>query len=113
MFQESVKQATAQLFNCERANFMFCDFDKGELYKNYLDEKGKEHVETFSLQRGLAGYVANSMNPLISNQIEDDTRFLQSIDDPMQQEFNSNTRSILSVPIFTSEEQQQIETLSV
>eukprot|EP00347_Sterkiella_histriomuscorum_P019108 403342919 len=113
MFQESVKRATAQLFNCERANFMFCDYEKGELYKNYLDEKGKEQVETFSLQKGLAGYVANSMNPLISNQIEDDTRFLQTIDDPQSQEFNANTKSILSVPILTSEEQMQVESLDV
>ena len=77
-----MKRATSQLFNCERANFLFCDFDKGELYKNYLDEKNQEHVETFSIQKGLAGYVANSMAYLISNQIEDDTRFLSTIDDP-------------------------------
>ena len=51
---------------------MYCDYDRRELYKNYLDDKNQEHVEMFSIQKGLAGYVANSLQYLISNQIEDD-----------------------------------------
>lgn len=49
---------------------------------------------------------------LISNQIEDDTRFLSMIDDPSQ-DFNANTRCILSVPIFTSDEAKRIDSLEV
>jgi hypothetical protein len=111
------------LFNAERANFMFCDSEKGELYRNYLDDKNQEHVETFSLQKGLAGYVANSLSYLISNQIDDDTRFLQVIDDPTASKIlhfeyndidaNMETKCIMTVPVFTSEEHNSLENLDI
>ena len=53
--------ATCQLYGCERANILFCDFEKGEIYKNYLDENEKENIEAFPIQKGIAGYVANTL----------------------------------------------------
>ena len=67
MLQKSIEQSTKFLFHCERANFLFCDGERGELYRNYIDEKGEEQTETFNIQKGLAGYAANSLSYLISN----------------------------------------------
>lgn len=69
-------------------------------------------MESFSIQKGLAGYVANSMTTLISNQIEDDNRFLQTIDDPSS-DFNITTKSIMTVPIFTAEESAKIDAMDL
>lgn len=37
MLQEQIKEATVKIFDCERANILFCDSDRGELYYNYLN----------------------------------------------------------------------------
>ncbi len=56
--------------------------------------------------------MANSLTYLISNQIEDDTRFLQAIDDPSQ-DFSVVTKCILTTPIMTSEEFKSIDSLEI
>jgi hypothetical protein len=50
------------------------------------------------------------MSSLIANNIEEDTRFLKMIDDPSSINLNvSISKCILSIPILTSEENNNFE----
>jgi len=71
------------LFNVERANLVIVDRFRKDLIKYSYDEQKKEDViTTFSLDKGLAGYVAISGHTLFVENIDDDSRFNPSLDDP-------------------------------
>ena len=84
------------IMKVERVNFYLCDSKKNEIYKRKVNEKTKEeYLETHSAQKGICGYVANTGLYLITDNVEEDTRFNHDIDDPQ----GENTRFLLTAPL--------------
>jgi HD-GYP domain-containing protein (c-di-GMP phosphodiesterase class II) len=75
-------EAITELVNAEASSLLFIDEETGELYFDVaIGEKG-ENVKTIRLKKGegIAGWVADHHQSLIINDVQNDLRFLKSVD---------------------------------
>ena len=83
-FIKQIEKNMAELFNCERANIVMVHRTKKFLYRIVRNPvTGEDNMETFELQKGLAGFVTVAGHTILSENILGDGRFIKEIDDPL------------------------------
>lgn len=92
-FLRELEQRLPSIFDCERANILLFDYEKNNLFR-------KTHsgsYDNFPIFHGLSGHCANTKKAIICNEVLADKMFHKEMDDPI----GDNTKSILSVPLFS------------
>lgn len=76
-------EAATRLMDAETGSLLLIDHEKGELFFEVaLGKKGKIVSEMrLKLGEGIAGWVAETGNPVISNDLENDPRHLKKVDE--------------------------------
>lgn len=87
-----------KVMHTSRANVLLCDNINRKLYRK-ASNKLLRPSDIFSCHRGIAGYAANSKQPVICNDVNSDKRFVKEIDDPK----GKFTQNILAVPLLGKE----------
>jgi len=90
-------EAAVRLVDAETGSLLFLDDETGDLYFDVaLGEKG-ESIKTIRLKRGqgIAGWVAEHQEPVIINDVRNDTRFFKDAD--KKSEFE--TRAMVCLPV--------------
>ncbi|CDW73453.1 UNKNOWN [Stylonychia lemnae] len=83
LFIETVENQFQQIFECERANLVLVDRFKKDLFKyTHNEHTNEDNLQTYHLDRGIAGYVAISGHSLYVQNIDEDSKFNNEIDDP-------------------------------
>jgi putative nucleotidyltransferase with HDIG domain len=94
-------EAATELVNAEAGSLLFLDEETGELYFDVaIGEKG-EKVKTIRLQKGqgIAGWVAEHDEPVIINDVQNDSRFFKSADEKS----GFITKNMICVPVKTKD----------
>ncbi|BCB95140.1 hypothetical protein JZK55_00620 [Dissulfurispira thermophila] len=94
-------QAVTELVNAEAGSLLFLDGDTGELYFDVaIGEKG-EHIKTIRLKRGegIAGWVVEHNEPVIINDVQNDSRFFKGGDEKS----DFTTKNMICVPVKTKD----------
>ena len=92
-FVLKLQQRLPLIFNCERGNILLFDYEKNNLFRKH---SGRGY-ENFPIFHGLSGNCVNTKRPLICNDVSLERMFYKEMDDPE----GENTRSIISVPLFS------------
>jgi hypothetical protein len=81
------------MFGCERANILMFDYERNNLFRKISETS----YDNFPIFHGLSGHCVNTKKPIICNEVLAERLFNKEMDDPL----GDNTRSILSVPLFS------------
>ena len=81
------------MFDCERSNILMFDYEKNNLFRKISEVS----YDNFPIFHGLSGHCVNTKKPIICNEVLAERMFNKEMDDP----HGENTRSILSVPLFS------------
>lgn len=92
-FMLKLQNKIPKIFNCERGNVLLFDYEKNNLFRKL----GESSYENFPIFQGLSGHCVNTKRSYISNDVTHERMFHKEMDDP----FGTNTKCILSVPIFS------------
>lgn len=102
MLLSEISGAVERLTNSEAASILLLDSNKKQLvFRVATGEKGAS-VKRFyvPLGKGVAGWVAENQQPVIINDVQNDTRFTGQID----KSSGFSTRSILAIPMVVNGE---------
>ena len=72
----------ALVFGCERVNLILVDRFNKRFFRSKLMPSGNNKITTYPIEASLAGYVAISCHAMLTDNIEEESRFNQLIDDP-------------------------------
>lgn len=99
---EKIMQVTKEVCEAEASSILLVDKETNELYfKVALGDKGQRLKNIrFSEQEGIAGWVATHRQPVISNDVATDPRYLLRVD----AESSFQTRNIACVPVIWENE---------
>lgn len=70
-FGEQLEKVTPRIMKCERCNILICD-----TFNKKLTRTRGNNETIFSLQRGLAGSAVSTKRAIISNNIQQEKRFV-------------------------------------
>lgn len=92
-------EAATRLTNTEAGSLLFLDEATGELYFDVALGEHGEKVKTVRLQKGqgIAGWVAERVEPALINDVKSDGRFYSSVD----HKSGFATRNMICVPVKT------------
>ncbi len=93
-----IMEAAKKILNCEGSSLMLMDHEAGELKFDIITgEVSKESVKSIRvpLGKGIAGLVAQTGEPIIVNDAENDTRVFRQVDESSK----FVTRNLLCVPM--------------
>ncbi len=87
----------AEVFNPENWSLLLMDEESNELYFEIAVGKAADSLKDIRLKvgEGIAGWVAQTGNPLIVPDVKDDPRFTRKVDDLSQ----FTTRSVICIPL--------------
>lgn len=91
-FIYSLQNKLSKIFKCERGNVLLFDYEKNNLFR-----KNEEKYENFPIFHGLSGNSVNTKRTVICNDVSIERMFCKEMDDP----YGSDTKSIISVPLFS------------
>lgn len=82
-FAEAIEKECPRIFNCERVNVVLIDRFKEDLYRYVHQDMNPSKLVTksFSMEQGLAGYVAISCHTIFTDKISEENRYVPEIDD--------------------------------
>ncbi|MFC1474824.1 GAF domain-containing protein, partial [bacterium] len=95
---DAVINAAKRIIGCEASSLLLLDDEGKNLIFFVASGEKKAELETqkFPVEHGIAGYVARSGKPVISNDAKSDDRFDSSFDE----DTGFDTRSLMCVPMY-------------
>ena len=101
LIRKKVIEAATKLLNAEAGSLLIINHKTGELFFEVAIGGKSEKLKTITLEKGvgIAGWVAEHGEPVISNDVGSDTRFFKGVDDIS----GFITKSMICVPVRTKE----------
>lgn len=104
-----------EIVRAERANVLFFDQKRNELYKRVRERRGEAIKCTnisfhctvaFPSTKGIAAIAVTTVSPVISLNLEEDVRFFPAVDDPAGGLQANRAKKLLAVPMMGRDDKE-------